>query len=293
MGRHHSTSEYYPPRARWYSGLLMALDGLRRRVWLDRVHLPSGLSIGVLLTSLLIPGWGFRARGGHTICMGMMGASAVLAVAFIVFLGQGLGNLAFGLLLAIHTVSVYYLVSPLLMDARYLFRVGFMMALLMMLGMAGYMPIRDFVQNHWLLPLTYRGNVMVVNRRVNPRAMHVGDVVAYRIEGSGGAHEGVLVREGYGLGPVIAVGGDKIVFTLANILVNDVAQPRREHMPTDGEWVVPQNHWFIWPEFGIRNAGNAGAAGVTGAMLGAANVPSYRLVGKPFKRWFFHRQLPL
>ena len=36
-------SSYYPPRARWYSPLLLLAAGLRRRLALDRIRLPTGV----------------------------------------------------------------------------------------------------------------------------------------------------------------------------------------------------------------------------------------------------------
>jgi len=293
MGRNTSIPNYYPPRSRWYSGILSARDTWKRRLWLDRIHLPTGVSIGLFVVSMVIPGWGFRARGRRLFAGPIMAGCAVLALLFVAFLGRPVANLAFGLLLATHTVSLYYLVSPILMDARYRFRLFFMLILLLMMGCAIYMPIRDFVQDNWLMPLTYNGKVIVINRKASLRNLQVGDVVAYTIPGTGWAHEGVIVREGYGLGPILACARDRVVFTPQNLLVNGVAQPLRQQMPPEGDFVVGENYWFIWPELGTHNRGHVAASSISGAILQMAQVPQSRLLGRPFAHWFGHRQLPL
>jgi hypothetical protein len=269
MGRHNSTPDFYPPRAGWSSGILSGWDACKRRLRLDWVHLPSGISFRSFVVSLLIPGWGFRARGGVGLAGPVMAMCAVLALAFVVFLGRPLANLAFGLLLAAHTVSVYYLVLPLLQEARYRFRFVFILVLLTMFAFAGYLPIRDYLQSHWLMPLSYHGHVVVVNRKASPSDLHVGDVAAYQIE------------------------GDLLVFTPNHLLVNGVAQPRRPQMPVSGEFSVPEKYWFIWPDFDISNRGNVSTEAVASAMVSRAIVSPNQLVGKPFARWFHRRQLPL
>ena len=50
-----------------------------------------------------------------------------------------------------------------------------------------------------------------------------------------------------GFGPVLAVPGDRVEFSTKAFSVNGVPQPLLPHMPAGGKLVVPENHWFIWP----------------------------------------------
>jgi hypothetical protein len=61
-------------------------------------------------------------------------------------------------------------------------------------------------------------------------------------------------------------------------------------MPIRGESVVPENHWFIWPELAIVQ-GNVAAAPAEAAFLRMSDVDQTQFVGKPFRRWFWRRQL--
>ena len=62
-------------------------------------------------------------------------------------------------------------------------------------------------------------------------------------------------------------------------------------MPQGGDLIVPEKKWFIWPELGISGHGNAGEAVISATMLQLATVPEDRFVGKPFKRWFWRKQI--
>jgi len=56
-------SSYYPPRARWYSPLLLLAGGVRRHLALDRIRLPAGVPFFRAVGSLVVPGLGFYLRG--------------------------------------------------------------------------------------------------------------------------------------------------------------------------------------------------------------------------------------
>ena len=292
MGKQDSLPNYSPPRARWYSGVLSFGDALKRRLWFDRIRLPAGITFPMILISILVPGWGFRRLGGRLVAGLATAGCTILAMVFIACLGQGVGNMAFGLLLAAHTVSAYFMILPLILEARYLYRAMWMLTLLAMLLLGGYMPAFSYVQEHWLLPMSYKGRVFVIRRETVLKQMQPGEIVAFSIEGSGGAHEGVLIREGFGLGRVLGRGGDAMLFTSTNLLVNGIPLPREIDMPISGEWIVPEKHWFIWPEFDMRG-GHLAPESLSGAIFQVADVSQNQLIGRPFKRWFFRRQSPL
>jgi hypothetical protein len=103
--------------------------------------------------------------------------------------------------------------------------------------------------------------------------------------------QGVLNRTSLGLGSVLATAGDRVEFSTNSFTVNGVPQPFLPHMPTSGNLVVAENHWFIWPNIAISGNWNVGEADISSAMLQMASVPEKQFVGKPFKRWFWREQI--
>ena len=61
-------------------------------------------------------------------------------------------------------------------------------------------------------------------------------------------------------------------------------------MPETGELIVPEKHWFVWPDFAISGHGNVAEAALSAALLPMATVSEDQFAGKPFKRWFWRRQ---
>ena len=146
------------------------------------------------------------------------------------------------------------------------------------------------------MPLRIKENVVIVRTFSSPRSIQRGDRIVYSLESvSGGdAHrEGgaVWAKAGFGLGPVLAVAGDRIRFTPEGYEVNGVSRPSLPHMPKTGEAVVPEKNWFIWPEVAISGNGNAQEAVISTTMLQMAIVAETQFIGKPFKRWFWRRQI--
>jgi hypothetical protein len=94
-----------------------------------------------------------------------------------------------------------------------------------------------------------------------------------------------------GLGPVLAMPGDLVVFSSRDFTVNGVSQSRLPLMPKDGTLVVPKNCWFVWPRFAINVHGGVTQEAITKTMLDLSVVPVDHLAGKPLKRWFWRRQV--
>jgi hypothetical protein len=135
-----------------------------------------------------------------------------------------------------------------------------------------------------------------VQKLTSPGVIKRGDWVMYSLQNlnSGDPHrEGGAVRSqaGYGLEPVLAVAGDSVTFSTNSFAVNGVEHPLLPHMPNSGEVIVPEKNWFIWPELGISGHGNTSEASISDAMLRLATVPENQFVGKPFKRWFWRKQI--
>jgi len=70
-------------------------------------------------------------------------------------------------------------------------------------------------------------------------------------------------------------------------------EARLNHMAESDEAVVPEKHWFIWPELTIRGHGAVPETTLISTMLQLATVSEQQFEGKPMKRWFWHRQLAL
>jgi hypothetical protein len=293
MARDHEfASPFYPPRARWYSPLFNFGNHLRRGLALDRIHLPSGVTLVGCVGSFLIPGLGIYLRGPRLLGKVAFAICGLLLLEFIVWLGHPFGNYAFGLLLSIHATGFIYYCSPLLTGMEFASRLLFTLAVLVLIGTVIYMPARRVIQERWLLPLRMNGRVIIVQRQASADTVGRGDWVAYRLSGyviwAHGNHD--ADRSGMGFGPVLAIDGDHVGFSTNIFTVNGFPHPSLAHMPESGNWVVPQNHWFIWPDFDINGHGDVGEASISAAMLGRADVSEKQFVGKPFNRWFWRNQ---
>ena len=139
------------------------------------------------------------------------------------------------------------------------------------------------------MPLRVGGKVVVVKKGAAPKNLQRGNVVVCEIRGFGGDH--LYIREGYGFDAVLALPGDRVRFTTNSFEVNETVYPRLPNMPTSGELVVPEKHWFIWPRLGMDSHGNIGAVNVSGAMLQTAMVSETQYVGQPYRHWFGRPQL--
>jgi len=285
-------SSYYPPRARWCSPLFSFGNSLRRGLVLDHIHLPKDVTSLGLAGSFLIPGVGVYLRRPRLWGLIAFAVYGLLFLQFIMWLGYPFGNYAFGLMLSIHATSFVYYCSPLLSNARFRFRLGFTVAVLIAVGGFIYAPLRHAIQEHWLTPLRVNGHVIVVQKRVSANTVQRGNWVAYTLSGyvisvHGNQYAG---HSGMGLGSVLAMAGDRVDFSTNAFTVNGIAHPLLPYMPAFGTLTVPENHWFIWPDFAINGHGDIGEANISAAMLQRADVSENQFVGEPFKRWFWRRQ---
>jgi hypothetical protein len=281
-------SDYYPPRARWYGRFYYWGLFTRCRLALDRILLPEETTFGGTILGILIPGLAVYIRGPRLWGKIALSACAILFLLFIVWLGYPFGNFAFGLLIAIHGSGFAYYCSPVLREKEFFARIGYTLAIVIAFGLLFYAPMRSIIQNHWALLLLRNGHVIVVGKFASASGVKRGEWVLYSLPGhDGGA---VWVQSGFGFGPVLAVAGDRISFGTNTFAVNDVERPRLPHMPKGGDLIVPENNWFIWPDFGISGHGNVGEAVISATMLQLATVPVNQFVGKPFKHWFWRKQ---
>ena len=242
-------SPYYPPRAKWFSPLFQLGNAIRRRAHLDRLHLPVGISVGAILKSVWWPGIAFYVRGEKLVGVAVICGSVLLAGVFIVWLGYPAANIAFGLLLSAHVTGLVFLCSPWLAGARFRFRLGFTLAVLLAVGLV-YAPLRNLFQARCLMPMRTAETVVVVQCLASAHSVKRGDWIAYTLSSDRGV-TGVRIQAGLGLGPVLAAGGDHVRFLTNGYSINGVFQSPLRHMPKSGELVVQEKHWFVWPDLAI------------------------------------------
>lgn len=230
----------------------------------------------------------------------MLGLSilAIYCVAvpvYFVRLGFREGNFAYGLILAAHATSIFYLLSHWLGRLELGAKIGLAFASLTTVWLMLYFPMVNYFQHHIAVPLLVRGQVVVMQPRLVPSKIKRGDRIMFDLKETeiGQAHGGggaVWLRAGVGWGPVLALPGDQILFSTNSFSVNGVVQPLREHMPAGGEMLVPTNRWFVWPEFGITSHGNVSEANISALIMQLATVSATQMTGKPYPTWFWRKQ---
>jgi hypothetical protein len=218
-----------------------------------------------------------------------------LFLVFIVWLGYPFANLAFGLCVSIHVSSIVYYCNPMLSQWDFKWRIAFTVLILIGIGFWIYTPLRNRIQNRWLMPVESNGHVLVLERSPTANDIHRGDAIAYTLHGymfSNHMGNGILNdRTGLSLGPVLAMPGDKVGFSTNGFSVNGVLRPSLPHMPKSGELVVEQNHWFVWPNLAISGNWSVDEDHISAAMLQLSDVSENQLVARPFKHWFWRKQI--
>jgi len=211
---------------------------------------------------------------------------------FVAALGYFAANVAYGVMISVHATSFIFLEGLWFVGDRFRVRlVAAICTLLMVWGLI-YAPVVHFVENHWLMPLRVGNHVLVVHRTASG-SIRRGDRVAYLIsEDRSGAARGdrVYISEGFGIERVLASPRDRVRFTPGKLFINEQPVAALPHMPAEGEFVVPEKVWFIWPALDIRLRGGAPEGDISAAFQRLAMVPENEIVGKAFMSWFGRRQ---
>ncbi|HEX5400529.1 MAG TPA: hypothetical protein VFY06_15890 [Verrucomicrobiae bacterium] len=285
-------SPYYPPRARWYGGIFRLAAAVRHGMALDRIRLPRDVTWRGLAAGFLVPGLAVWLRGPRIWGRAAMATAVLLFSIFIVWLGYPAANLAFGLMISLHATGFVYYCSPVLNEWPFHRRIFFTVAALLGIGLLVYSPLRGAVQNHYLMPVRIKGHVIVVQKFTSVAQIHRGDWVAYFLSGhlfTNHGYEETRDRNGMGLGPVLALPGDHVIFSGQTFSVNGIRHPALPYMPAGGNLVVPEKHWFIWPSYTISGRGDS--IRITELMMDAATVDQDQYAGKPVAHWFWRKQI--
>jgi hypothetical protein len=281
-------SSYYPARAsKW--GLAFRSYRLRRWLHLDRLAELNSRRWLFGTLSLFIPSLGFWSRWHWRIAGRVSAGTIGLLGLFLIFLGTSVATIAFGLILAIHVTGVLIFFRDYLAQAQLGSRLVLIVILTLVLSLFLYRPAWTLLQTRLLMPLNVNGRTMVVNCMDNFRGMKRGDWVAFTVQDQRAGQ--LVMRAGYGASPVYGLPGDRVRFTRVACVVNGVPRERRPYMPDTGEIVVPREMWFVWPEYIVHYPGRANETAVTAMIMDEALVSRSDLVGRPFKRWFWRKQI--
>jgi len=282
-----SRSAYYPPRAGRLRAPRRMVQAARAVRCLERIHLPSVHGLRRTLAAALIPGLAFHYSGPRLVAKIIWFALPLLVLAFLAGLGTFASEVAFTLIISAHVTSVSHLLRPLMIRNRLWLQLVFGVVLFVGASVLFYIPAREWFHNHVAMPLSVRGQTLVINPRADPASINRGDWVAYRIDDW--TWNNIRVREGMGAGPALGLPGDRLVFGNGMVQVNGSVHPlpgsSRELEPLD----VPEFCWFIWPELDIANPGIA-FRDVQQVIRGLALVDRERYVGRPYRWWFFRAQ---
>jgi hypothetical protein len=279
-----SDTLYYPPRASRFGRLRYRwkrLTAFRRR---PKIH-PAAVRDFVL--SLLIPGFAFRAYR-RAIGAWVMGAYLACALFFFIWLGYPVANWSFAALLSLHASSIAFLIRFLAPNLRLVYRILITVWLILFLHTSVYLPLKGQL-DQFVLPLRIADKVIVA-RLTAPGDVKKGDWIVYEIEEGGIGHL-VQLRGGYGFSPALATPGDIVEFEKGTYSVNGRSFPSQPYMPMKGGFTVPEKQWFVWPSVAISGRTAAGQSAITQMLKSQSLISEDRFVGKPFKRWFWRKQV--
>jgi hypothetical protein len=219
----------------------------------------------------------------------------LFVITFFIWIGYPAGTISLAILMSIHTSSILYMNRRLTPDVELWKQIVWSLVVFALVSLLVYQPLRRQMERRWFRPLRIGERVLVVKTSAAPVLVKRGDWVAYQINANHGYRrefdEGYArVDEGYGVGEVLAVAGDKISFQANSFSVNGVLRPRRAHMPASGNLAVADGSWFIWPEVAIHGHGEVGADVTENAMTALAMVPKSNFIGVVFHRWWWRKQ---
>jgi hypothetical protein len=289
-------SSYYPPRSRWHTRILYHAGGpFRRHINLQRLRPSVTLSGLCWVLSLVVPGLAFLLVGRRLLGWLVLGAYMSAALVLAARLGYPVADIGYGLVVSLHATSIVFVESLWLKESRLWIKLVAALATLFAVWGLIYAPLVGSAEHRWLMPLRQGDRVFIVRRGVAANSIKRGDWLAYEISGdryTGEREQGVYLGSGLGIDPVLALPGDRLRFTPQAVFVNDKAFPLAPHMPVQGELVVPEKVWFIWPTVDIRGHGRVTEASVSATLQQTAMVSQKQIIGRPFKRWFGRRQWP-
>ncbi len=173
------------------------------------------------------------------------------------WLGYPAANLAFGLLISIHATGFVYYCNPLMAVEPFRFRLAFTILVLLAIGPGIYLPIQHTIQDHWLMPLRNGHRVTIISVQGDPASLKRGDWAAF------------ATGNGIIFGPVVGLGGDRV-----------------------DSVTVPENQWLIRAQLARQYYHHGSLISSHSDVFEQLTVVSREeFVGRPFKRWFWRKQI--
>jgi hypothetical protein len=225
--------------------------------------------------------------GRRVSAVAIAGIYVLALIGFVIGLGYPVSGFSYGILISVHSISILFLLLHWMRFDVFRWRIAMAALVVIAVWLLIYAPLVGLAQRYWI-PMQFGDRVYVVSTRV-PRDLRAGDLLAYSVARRTFA-PGVVVDAGVDLAPVLAVGGDVVRFKPDALYVNGVAEERRPHMPSEGELIVPENNWFVWPNLDIRFGANVPPGTISAALLDQAVVSREQFAGRPFRHWFWRRQ---
>jgi hypothetical protein len=252
-------TDYYPPRARWYGRIFYLTDAVRRGLLLDRISLPHELKWRELAAGLFVPGLAVWFRGPREWGKAAMIAWAFLSGIFVIWLGYPAANVAFGLMISLHATGFIYYCSPILRGWQFRPRLIFTALVLLGIGLLLYLPVRNFVQNHLLMPLRNGNQVVIISAQRQPISLERGEYAAF------------ANADGIFFGKIVGLGGDEV----------DSREVPKNHLLIRVQFLRRYYHGDFILAFAYRSD----------FVEQDVIVSPEDFVGKPFKRWFWRKQI--
>ena len=300
-------SPFLPPRKRWYSGVFslgyrwQVKSGLDR-AWEKLVNFSllgsafaasAGVNLLHLVLAMVVPAYGFfycrRAWLGANVLTGY----AIAALWFFIRIGHADTNIPIMAMLGLHVAGFRFILSsvtPRPPPATLLvLTIG--AYLIILLGI--YRPMGKLVRAYVVLPLDFNQRIVLVNPRAREADIRQGDWVAYQFDGFSTA--GLQVQAGTDMEQALAASGDRMRFGPDYCVLNEtrVFQATKSGMPKEGEFVVPENHLFIWPSVADSIIGSSQQDSPIRKRFPLeqlAFIPHERIKGRAYESWFGLKQ---
>jgi hypothetical protein len=285
----NTTLPFAPPRAgrsawfwrAWYAACRHSPLG-RLRVPVERFRVARPLRA---VAVVVVPALGFYysyRRAYFNIAAAVYGVALLFALTEY---GRMLGGAAFGLVVGIHAVGIAAYLNSTSPSVSFEYRLARTLVLVAAVAtLLGVGLVR--VCGCFILPVEGAKGTLLINVLDNGRPVKPGEVVAYFMKSPGGGQ--IRVDEGVYLGRVLGGAGSELKLGDAYYVLNGVSQPSLPYMPAKGLVVAGRGQFLIWPtvfQFNYKP--------VTRTIPEAsALVDDSALVGRPYKRWFWHTQSP-
>lgn len=225
---------------------------------------------------LVVPGLMWHQHGRTRLGSGVCSAWAVMVMIHIATIHGSLAYLAATVASVLHAVSaaaVLSVIYPYWQGTGRIVKTVLYTSLLVFLL---YSVVLRSVVNRFAQRITTQGaTVMIHGDLFSARSWAQGDWVAYHLPG------GQLNMDRILAGP-----GDTLRFHRDSFEVNGrFFQRVSPKMPTDGEVVVNEGCYFIWPT--TANFINYGGQ-FENYLLNLTQIDKTRIVGKPYRRWLWN-----